>query len=282
MRRHLQCPGSQGRRRRRDGGGEDCVCEKRREGGDTLSSAFCLAGVDWPEDEIYWQNVLAHHLPDLGPASIRNDGFAPLRCRSPKDGLGVAIVVGTGPAVAARASGNRAWALSFWAQEPFGGAALGRAALRAVCRAELGIGPETALKEELLETYRAGSVEALLHAFTRLEGRRPARELARLAPAVLEWARVQDPVARAIIREQALGLADYAAVCAKAVGYDLECDHIPVVLAGSVVMAASSPFPEELALDAIAEAGFIVHDTIVARLQATLPDWRANFTHVQA
>jgi N-acetylglucosamine kinase-like BadF-type ATPase len=227
-----------------------------------------------------------------------------LRCGSPRDGLGVAIVVGTGPALAARASGNREWMLSFWAQEAFGGSALGSAAMRAVCRAELGIGPQTALKEVLLETYRLASVEALLHSFTRLVGRRPPRELARLAPAVLKWARLQDQVACAIIREQAVGLANYAAVCAKAVGYDVRHDRLPVVLAGSVVMAENSPFTEELmtavratiptgapvlspmpsvagvALDAIAEAGLVVDDTIVASLQATLPDWRANFTHV--
>ncbi|MGZ9719014.1 N-acetylglucosamine kinase [Rhizobium miluonense] len=268
------------------------------------SSVFSLAGVDWPEDEVYWKNVLASHLPSLNSVSIRNDGFAPLRCASPQDGLGVAIVVGTGPAVAARASGNRTSALSFWLQEPFGGASIGRAAMRAVCRSEIGLGPKTALKPVLLESFKASSVEALLHAFTRLEGRRPASELAQLAPAVLEIAREKDPVARAIIREQALGLADYAAVCAKAVGYNVRGDHFPVVLAGSVLMAASSPLTEELitaiantiptanprlsalpsiagaALDAIVESGSIVNDSVFNMLRATLPDWKANFKRV--
>lgn len=271
-----------------------------------ISSAFRLAGVDWPEDEVYWKNALAHHLPDLNPVSIKNDGFAPLRCGSPKDGLGVAIVVGTGPAVAARASGERSWALSFWSQEPFGGTALGRAALRAVCRAELGIGQQTALKDVLLETYQVHSVEGLLHAFTRLERPRPKRELSRLAPTVLEWARAEDPVARAIISEQARGLADYAAVCAKAVDYDVRRDHFPIVMAGSVLLATNSPFADELmaavkiaiptgdpilsalpsvagaALDAIAEAGYVVDETIVSSLGGTLPDWKANFMAVSA
>ena len=53
------------------------------------SAAFRLAGVDWPEDRQFWDEVLSREWP--GPTrSILNDGYAAIRCGEPS-GVGVAV-----------------------------------------------------------------------------------------------------------------------------------------------------------------------------------------------
>jgi N-acetylglucosamine kinase-like BadF-type ATPase len=259
------------------------------------TAAFRLAGIDWPEDIAFWEQVLASEFPELKHPSLLNDGFAPIRCGEPS-GIAVAIVVGTGPAVAGRGPDGREWSMSWWIQESLGAGGIGHEALRAACRHKLGIGPATALTDALPTIYQQHSIEAVLHSFTQRLDSLGWRDKGQAARTVLASAKAGDPVANAIITRQAQRFAEYARATATHVGFDPQHDIVPIVLAGSVVTADHSPMADALhhelarqipgyrpvlptlppvagaALDAIADAGIPVTDDILATMTRTLRD----------
>ncbi|MEO6715561.1 MAG: hypothetical protein ABIM89_19340, partial [Mycobacteriales bacterium] len=213
---------------------------------DVRPAAFRLAGVDWLSDVTYWTEALPKALPGLAISSVANDGYAAIRCGLP-DGNGVAVVVGTGPAVAARNTLTGAtWSLGWWAQEQLGAMGLGHDALRAVCRAELGIGGPTVLTERLLGLYDVDTVPALLEAFTRREHPLRMKHKALAAPQVSAAAAQGDDVAARIIAEHAKCLADYAGAAAATTGLLDSGRQVTIVLAGSVLTAQPSPLAAEL------------------------------------
>ena len=218
-------------------------------------AAFCLAGLDWEADYLYWCDQLADRLPGLS-YSLHNDGFALLRAGEPT-GIGVAVSAGTGGAVVARGPLGE-WSASFWLVDPMGGSSLGRQAFAAVVRAELGIAPATALRGILLSHYGHLDVEALLEATTSRGAPRLAH--AALARDVLDAAFGGDEVAGAIVMEQGRALARYAKAAAEKVR--LSGSHFSVVLGGSVL---SSPNPA-------------LRDAAVAAIAELLPDARVTVT----
>lgn len=270
-----------------------------RQASDVHGAAFRLAGVDWPEDREFWYDVLARDLPDVfrlvrqGRCSIENDGFAPIRCVEPT-GVAVAVVAGTGAAVAGRGPTGTEWSMSFWIQDGHAASSMVADALRAVYFAELGLGPATQLTERLLTFFGYATVEQMLREFTR-RGGTPSRPAHTAAAEVSKAAIAGDVVAGEIVHDLAGRLADYAYVTAKRVGFDVANGEVPVVLAGSVLRGDDSPvtrallkaLPERLpgvracvttlppvagaTLDALAEAGFEVSAEVVGRLRASLP-----------
>ncbi|MET9019309.1 BadF/BadG/BcrA/BcrD ATPase family protein [Actinopolymorpha sp. NPDC004070] len=279
---------------------------------DVRASAFRLAGVDWPEDHAYWMDALARRLPGLLAPSVLNDGFAAIRCGALDGadgagggldpvGAGVAVIAGTGSAVAGRGPTGTEWSMSFWIQDAHGASGLVGSALRAVYRAELDLGPATALTSRLLAFFGATDVEALLHSFT---GRETGHGWARQAAAAREVVAAAvggDEVAAALVRDQGRHLADYARVTARRVGFAVDADGadggrgVPVVLAGPVLCAAGSPVTAALlealgrvfpvahprlailppvsgaVLDALADAGVELVPAVYERLRVTAP-----------
>lgn len=259
----------------------DCLTSAGVSAAALNSATFCIAGVDWPEDASFWRAALQAALPAQVRVTVRNDGFAPLRCVYPC-GSGVAILAGTGPAVAGRGSTGSEWALGWWVLDPLGAGGLGDRALDAVYRAELGIGHPTALTPLLLDVFEYPDVETLRHEFTRREHPRRWQDKALAARAVLHAASHNDPIALQITDAQAQALAGYARACALRVGFAPDTEAVPVVLAGSVLTAPRSPLTAMLltalrhhlpeatpvlaplppvagaALDAIADAGLPV------------------------
>jgi N-acetylglucosamine kinase-like BadF-type ATPase len=273
---------------------QTALSEAGIEPGRLTSAAFRLAGIDWPEDNAFWQETIDRHLPGIGGVSILNDGFAAIRCGEPS-GVGVAIVSGTAAAVAARGPAGEEWSLSFWLQDNLGAGGLGHAALRAVCLADLGMAPPTALTGKLLAYFGRPDVESLLHFFTGREQPGTWLHHASAAKEVTRAAAEGDAVACQIVEAQCERLAEYAATAAVRVGFDLEGDEIPVVLAGSVLTGTGSPVAERLAealkarfgtagprlavfpplvgsvLDALAEADVAITPAVLERLRASVP-----------
>jgi N-acetylglucosamine kinase-like BadF-type ATPase len=194
------------------------------------AAAFCLAGVDWPEDERFWRERISRRYPGIGTVSVRNDGFATLGARS-----GIAVVAGTGPAIAARTPSGTEKHLGFWCFHHLGGSGLGADGLRAAYLAHQGLAPPTALAGSLTTLYRADSVAELLHAFTRRVDPIPPHHRTRAARAVLACAAAGDPVAHELVDRHARALAGYARWVGQQAGYDTDHADIPVVLGGSVV-----------------------------------------------
>jgi len=186
---------------------------------DVVAATCCLAGVDWPEDRALWSGLLASRLPSAR-LEVLNDGFALLWCLNP-GGVGVAVTVGTGPAIAARGADGSTAAMGFWCQDALGGVGLADLALRAVYLAEQGLGPATALRSALLEWSGFGDVESLLHSFTRRGSSGSWCRAASAAPVVLACAAEGDPVSVALVADQARLLVDYADATARRAGLDL-------------------------------------------------------------
>jgi N-acetylglucosamine kinase-like BadF-type ATPase len=261
--------------------------------GRIASAAFRLAGVDWPEDERLWSTSLDGRLPGIGRNSVKNDGFALLRCGEPS-GVGVAVSLGTGAAIAGRGTGGEEFFVSWWFQHNLGAAGLGSDAFRATMLAELGLGEPTSLSAALSGFYGTTGAEDLLHAFTRREAPLGHHDRARAARVVVAEAAAGDPVALAIVREHATRAVDYISICARRVGLDTHRE-LPVVLGGSVLSAPDSLLRQLVVehlrgsvpdaqvvttgavpirgavLDAIAEGGVTVDAEIQARVLAAEP-----------
>jgi N-acetylglucosamine kinase-like BadF-type ATPase len=256
---------------------------------DIGAGVFSMAGADWPEDFVFIQNAIRTY--GFGRAiTVYNDAFGALRAGS-ADGTGVVVVCGTGAATGGRGPDGRIWHTSFW-QGPQGGFELGRKALKAVFRAELGIEPPTALSSAVLEFFGQPDVAAVLHMFTARNGARPtqARHLVRV---LLDVADRGDAPARQIVREHGAALGEYALVAARQVG--IANEPFTLVLAGGVLRHPSPLLAEALVsrvraaapqvrvvrsqlepvigalLLALEAAGATIGDGVKARLEATMP-----------
>ncbi|SDT32471.1 BadF-type ATPase [Friedmanniella luteola] len=219
-------------------------------------AAFRLAGVDWPEDEELWTAALAARAPRLRSLSVRNDGYALLRCGRPS-GVGVAVTAGTGPAVSGRGPDGREWSAGWWIQHELAGRGLGAAGVRAVVDAETGLGPPTALTGLLLTLFGEPDVAALLHAFTRREHPRPDRDTWSAARSVLLAAGAGDPVAAGIVDRHATVLAGLVAVTARETGLDAGPGPVPVVLGGSVLSSEHPAYRTALTTALVGAVGAV-------------------------
>lgn len=260
---------------------------------DVAAAAFRLAGVDWPEDWQFWDEVLSARWPGL-TRSILNDGYAAIRCGEPS-GVGVAVNAGTAAAIAARGPDGATWQMGMRGQHAMGAIGLVSEAIKAATLADLGAAPATALGQGLLDFYGLPDLTELNRWFTRRQNPADPAERPRAARVVTDAARLGDQVAIDIVREQGRRLAFYAEIAARHAGLRDAGAPIPVVLSGSILMdrdsvvaAALSAQLERLlpgadprravlppaagaALDALAEGGVTLSPEVVARLTATLP-----------
>ena len=258
-------------------------------------SAFSAAGADWPEDFVFLREALAQRrLPD---PQIYNDAIGALRAGSP-DGSGVVVVCGTGAAVGARHTDGRLWHSSFW-QQTGGAGELANRMLRAVCAADMAMGPPTALTAALLDHFHMASVEQVLHGLTardsaaEFESRFIHPKQGGLARVLLDVADQGDLIARRIVQAHGEALGEHALVAARKVGllnqvYTLVLTggvlrHRAPLLGEAIVARVCSRSPQaqiergalEPALGAVMLALEALHvpvDVDVrARLQATQP-----------
>ena len=197
-------------------------------------TATCLSatGADWPEDFALFEDALrTRGYPQF---HVVNDAMGALRAGSP-DGTGVVVVCGTSAGIGAKSAAGASWHTSFW-QEPEGAEQLGRVALRAAYRAELGMDAPTSLTAALLEYHDLDNVEAMLHAHTARD-HRGAQRPGQLARILLDEAAVGDATALRIVLEHGAALGDYAVVAARKVG--LLNVAFQLVTAGGVMRHAS-------------------------------------------
>lgn len=213
------------------------------------AGAFSMAGADWPEDYAFLRGAMERR--GYGQTvTVVNDAIGALRAGSP-DGTGVVVACGTGIATGARAPDGRFWHTSFW-QDANGAHDLGRRALRAVYRAELGLGPETTLCGRLLDHFGQGSVEGVLHLLTARGDTTTKAKLGGVARLLMDEADAGDPVAAAIVAARGTALGEYAAVAARRVG--IERAAFPLVLTGGVFRHPAPGLAEAVVARVRAEA----------------------------
>lgn len=257
---------------------------------DLATAVYSMSGADWPEDFDFIRNEMLNR--GLGRRIVVvNDAVGGLRAGSP-DGSGVAVVCGTGAAVAARTQDGEVWHTSFW-QEPGGAEELGAKMLRAVYRAELEIDPPTRLTERVLHFFGITEVEDVLRLFTARVGT-PPTNVGALARVLLDEVDLGDPTARRIAEEHGAALGDYALAAARRVG--IEGEKFPLVLAGGVFRHACGILVDSLVervragstdawavrsryepvvgalLLSLEEAGVVIDEPLLSRIAVTLPE----------
>jgi N-acetylglucosamine kinase-like BadF-type ATPase len=191
-------------------------------------SVFNMAGVDWPEDAVFWHEAMTER--GFGQQIIvQNDALGILYAAAPH-ATGVSVVCGTGAATGARAADGRVWHSSFWQEEVHGSSHLGQKLLFAIYRSALGIEPPTSLTPRVLAFLGAATVDAVLHLFHNRVQPAPIA-VDSLTPILLDEADAGDGVALRVVREHGAALGDIALAAARNVELD---DSFALVLAGGV------------------------------------------------
>lgn len=202
---------------------------------DLGASVFGLCGADWPEDVTFYEAALRSRLSLTEDPTVTNDAFNSLRAGT-DDGVGVAVVLGTGGAIAARGPGGAEW-FSGERMERAGALELGRAAFDALMRAEYAEGPRPAYEPAALRVFGVDSVESMVYAITR-SGGTGYRSVARLAPALLDAAHDGDAASQQLVHEHGRRMASYVRAAGRRVG--LTDRHKRVVMAGGLLRHAGS------------------------------------------
>jgi N-acetylglucosamine kinase-like BadF-type ATPase len=203
--------------------------------GDLGACAFGLCGADWPEDMAFYADQLRARLALREPPIIVNDAFNSLRAGT-DDGVGVAVVLGTGGAIAARGPSGATW-FSGERMERSGALELGRVIFDSLVRAEYADGPHPAYEPAALGVFDAGSIEELVYTITH-SGGTGYRSVARLAPALLQAADAGDPASLGVVREHSGRIAAFVRAAGRRVGADDR--RLTVVLAGGLLRGRST------------------------------------------
>lgn len=196
---------------------------------DLAVGVFSLAGCDWPEDyDLLLKHIATSHSFGFEPL-VFNDAYGGLRSAAPR-WEGIALICGTGNAVAARRRDGASFHLGFW-PDTIGGITFSQAALDAVQRDYLELGPKTSLTGRALELYDADDGMDLLHQFTRIGGRSQA-DMVLMSPVLLDEADGGDGVAHDIVATGGTNLGRQGRMCAARIG--LEVTGSPVVMSGGL------------------------------------------------
>lgn len=219
--------------------------------------AYGLSGLDRPRDAENLAPVLAAVTPPGARHVAVNDTFLILRAGT-DDGVGVAVVSGTGPnTVGWGPSGAeaRVGGLAGELGDFGGGGDIGLEGLKAARRGTDGRARPTVLTERFLRRYGLADVTDVVDWFLA-DAPRPF-QAAELAPLVFEAAADGDAVARDILRAagEELGL------CARLVASRLfPADAVvPLVFGGSVLQRGSCPVMRD-AIAAVVRAHFPLVD----------------------
>ena len=192
------------------------------------SGVFSLAGADWPEDHDYLRSHLGGCSFGFEPLVV-NDAMGGLRLGSPL-WEGIAVICGTGNAVGARRRDGTCFHLGFW-PDTVGAATLSQAALDAVLRHHLDLGPPTSLTDRALGLYGATDPIELQHRFTGRDGLGHT-DLVRMSPVLLDEADRHDAVALEIVT--AAGRAMGGQARASAAWIELDMAGAVTVLGGGL------------------------------------------------
>ncbi len=223
----------------------------RREGSKPGAVAYGLSGLDRRKDREVLDAVTAEVAERIGePDLVRhrvlvNDTFLILRAGT-DDGVGVAVVSGTGANTVGRGRDGREARVGGLASElgdSGGGTDIAIAGLRAARRGKDGRGPKTLIEDLVVERLGLEEIEDLVDFMIPQDG--PERPVpfgalaATLAPLVFEAAGAGDEVARGILVEMGRELG----LCVRLVAERLfrPDEAFPLVFGGSVLTQASCP-----------------------------------------
>lgn len=188
-----------------------------------------LAGVDRPAD----YEVLLPRLRGLAE-SVQLSNDAELLFAGLEKATGVVLISGTGSIALGRdAAGHRARS-GGWGHilgDEGSGYAIAQQALRAVVRASDGRGPQTALRDRILQAWNLHDTDELIG---EIYSEQDKAKIASLSSWVMITARAGDPVAASILQQAAKELA--LAVHAVCQALDFPSQEIPLALGGGLLI----------------------------------------------
>jgi N-acetylglucosamine kinase-like BadF-type ATPase len=201
-------------------------------------AAYGIAGADRPKDFEAIQAQLPS-VPLRNRRTLVNDSQLALRAGTP-DGVGVAVVAGTGTNALGRSPDGRVFRVGGYAGElgDFGSAGdIGREGLRAAMRGREGRGTPTKLYERLCEKLGLDVLEDIIDLW--IQNDPAATDFGRLAPTVFETAAQGDLVSLALLARVGRELA----LSARIVRRELfePGAQVTVVLGGSVLQRGADP-----------------------------------------
>ncbi len=216
-------------------------------------AALCMgiAGSDRPEDQTLYLGWARTAWPGA-PVSVVNDAQLALAAGTP-EGVGVALIAGTGSIVYGQAADGRLARAGGWGHvmgDEGSGYAVGQAALQAVMRAYDGRGRPTALADAVLRHWDLAAPPDLVGQVYRT-GMGPA-EVAALAALVHAAAEQGDAVARDILAEagRELALAVVAVVAQLGFSGSVACGLAGgLIVNGALLRAAFLDAAAALGLD---------------------------------
>lgn len=197
------------------------------------AACLAMAGADRDVEKEFFQSW-ADRTEVADRVVITNDAL-PVIYAAHEDAVGIALISGTGSLAIGRQADGTVGRCGGWGGlfgDEGSGYAIAIAALRAAARAEDGRGPETRLRDALVE--RLG-VSKLMDAVPHLYNPSTSRgEIASLAPLVFKVASCGDEVAALIIRHAAETLAELVMALTRRMSFD--ATSLPLALAGSVLL----------------------------------------------
>src|SRR5579885_834496 len=188
-----------------------------------------LAGIDRQADH----DLLLPHLCGLAErVRLTNDGE--LLLAGLENAVGVVLISGTGSIALGRDADGRRARSGGWGHilgDEGSGYSIAQQALQAVVRASDGRGPQTALRERILQAWNLRDTDELIG---EVYGEPEKAKIASLSSWVMLTARAGDQVAAAILQQAAreLALAVHA-VCQK---LEFSGQEIPLALGGGLLM----------------------------------------------
>ncbi len=207
--------------------------ELARVGHEVVAVAWGLSGLDRPKDEVVLRAIVEEiHGSEL-PYVLVNDTFLILRAGT-EDGVGVAVVSGTGSNCVAVGPGGRRVRIGGLGGE-FGddGSAsdIGADGLRAAFRGEDGRAPATSLTARIKERFGLERLDDVIDRF--IADARQRLSIGALAPLVFEESAAGDAVSRGILEHAGRELGLSARVLAARL-FEAE-EAFPLVMGGAVL-----------------------------------------------
>jgi N-acetylglucosamine kinase-like BadF-type ATPase len=208
---------------------------------DIAASGIGIAGLDWPDDEEPLQAMI-ESAGIAGPRVLVNDVFLILRAGT-VDGTGLAIIGGSGTAVVGcnkhgktGRSLGAGYPLTDWGCS----GDIAAAAIHAVARSYMGLGPDTALTERMLKATGARDPADLVKKIMRWR----VVITGEFAPEVIRAAEEGDPAARSIVARAGNTMGENAIVVARRL--EMLEQAFPLVTSGGVFSSRSSVLRDTL------------------------------------
>lgn len=194
---------------------------------DTLAAG--MTGMDWEFEEKLLREEL-EQLTRIGNILVVNDCIIAMRAGSSHP-YGAVLCAGSGLNCAVRDKNGREFVYGFYIEEEYqGGAALGRACVRAVTDSHVGMGEKTMLTELLLKRFDCRDVDELL--FKKVTEKITLKDYLSLPIVLEEAARLGDKVSKNIWYRFGQQYGKYVIAAMKRM--DMLSYETEVVLSGSI------------------------------------------------